>query len=71
MATKNKKHDDESIAGDLLRGAREISKFLGITERQTFYYVQKKAIPVTRLGSLIVASKSVLRRHFSVPNEVS
>jgi hypothetical protein len=53
-----------SIASDLLHGANEVSKFLGIPERQVYYYVEKGQLPVTKMGSLIVASKTVLRRHF-------
>jgi len=54
----------DNIAGDLLHGARQIGTFLGLPERKVFYYVARGEIPVTKLGSLIVASKTVLRRHF-------
>jgi hypothetical protein len=59
------KRNDDSISTDLLHGAREISRYLGIPERRVFYYVAKKQLPVTRLGSLIIGSKKVLRRHFA------
>jgi hypothetical protein len=56
---------NEDLAADLLHGAAEIGKFLGISERKIYYYAEKKLLPVTRIGQLIVASRSVLRKHFT------
>ena len=62
---------DDSLATDLLHGAREIAEFLGVTPRKVFYYVERGQIPVTKLGSLIVASKSALRQHFVEKSKVA
>jgi hypothetical protein len=56
---------DEPLAADLLIGARKIAAFIGITERQAFHQIEAGNIPTTRMGRLIVASKSGLRRHFT------
>ena len=56
------------LAADLLHGACEIAAYLGISERETYYAIEAGHIPVKRMGRLIVASKSVLRRAF-VPEE--
>jgi hypothetical protein len=61
----SKKHNKENLAADLLHGAKAIGEFLGIPERRVFYYVAQGYLPVTRIGELIVASRSVLRKHFT------
>jgi hypothetical protein len=58
----------EPLAVDLLHGAAEIAAFLGLTERQAFHQIEQGNIPTTRMGRLIVASKSALRRRF-VPQD--
>ena len=61
MSTKKQ----DTIADDLLHGATAIAKFLGLDERKVYYYAEKGQLPVTRMGALIVGSKSVLRKHFT------
>jgi hypothetical protein len=55
----------EPLAADLLHGAQEIADFLGIPTASVFYQVARGQIPVTRMGRLIIASKTTLRRHFA------
>jgi hypothetical protein len=62
--------DDDSLADDLLHGAKEIGDFLGITERQARHQIDHGNIPVSRMGRLIIGSKTVLRRRF-VPGEAA
>jgi hypothetical protein len=62
---------DDSLAEDLLHGAKEIGDFLGITERQARHQIDNGAIPVTRLGRLIISSKQVLRQRFIPQNEAA
>jgi hypothetical protein len=49
------------IADDRLSGAPEIAAFLGQTERQVRYLLDKRIIPHTRHGRLYVASRRRLR----------
>jgi hypothetical protein len=58
------KDDDTPLASDLLHGAKEIADYLGIDERQARWQIDHGSIPVTRMGRLIVSSKSALRRRF-------
>jgi hypothetical protein len=56
--------DKMPLADDLLHGAAEIAEFLGLEERQARHQIDRGNIPVTRMGRLIVGSKSALRRRF-------
>jgi hypothetical protein len=60
--------DNTPLADDLLHGAKEIADYLGVDERQARWQIDHGSIPVTRMGRLIVSSKSALRRRF-VPTE--
>lgn len=51
-----------TLGDDLLQGAEAIAEYLDIKKRRVFYLVGIGAIPVTRLGRLIVARKSELDR---------
>ncbi len=62
--------EEDTLAADLLHGAREIADFLGLSERQAFHQIEQGNIPTTRMGRKIVASKSVLRRRFA-PGEAA
>jgi Helix-turn-helix domain len=50
------------LSKDLLRGAVEIAKFLGIKPRSVFYYVERGRLPVFRFKSQILARKSKLQK---------
>jgi hypothetical protein len=53
------------LKDDILYGAKQIAKFLGCTERKVFYLKEKKLLPLGSIGSQIVGSKSVIRRHIA------
>ena len=55
---------NESLADDLLHGAKAIGDFLGIDERAARWSIDSGGIPVKRMGRKIIGSKSVLRRRF-------
>lgn len=53
----------QTLAPDLLRGAKEISEFLFGTDgecRKVYHLAETSQIPIFRLGSLLCARKSVL-----------
>ena len=52
------------LAGDLLKGAREIAVYLGLAERTVRNMLEHGAIPATKCGLLYIASKRRLRLHF-------
>ncbi len=45
---------------DLLHGVREISKVLGLTERQTYHLIRDGRVPVFKLGGTLCSRRSVL-----------
>jgi hypothetical protein len=53
------------LADDLIVGAEAIAKELGLTPRQVFYFAAKGELPIRKLGRLLTASRSRLRRHFA------
>lgn len=57
----------ETIAADLLKGAKAIAEFTGFTARQ-IYNMADKDHPVIRKepGVGVVASKSAILRHFGI-----
>jgi hypothetical protein len=56
---------DDTLAGDLIYGANAIAEELGITYSRAKWQIETGAIPTTRMGRLIVASKTTLRRKFA------
>jgi hypothetical protein len=61
----------ESLADDLLRGAAQISAFIGLDLRQTFHALQQGHIPATKEGKTWVGSKSRLRKHYGCADGAS
>ncbi len=61
----NRGDNTETLAADILRGARAIGEYTGLPTRQVFYLVEKNELPVFRLGKIICARKSELRRELS------
>jgi hypothetical protein len=58
--------DNESdLADDLLLGVEAIAAYIGLDKRQVDWQIRKGQIPVTRMGRLIIGSKSALRRRFT------
>ncbi len=60
-------HDNPDFAGDLLRGASEISQFLFGDRRlrRKVYHLARARLPVFKLGSMLCARKSVLLKFVS------
>jgi hypothetical protein len=58
-------HDETPLAADLLHGVGQIAQYLGMSERQIHWQIRRGAIPIARLGRLIVGSKSKLREHLT------
>jgi len=56
--------DEKPLATDLLHGAKEIGDFLGISERAARHAIDAGSIPVTRMGRLIIGSRTILRKRF-------
>ncbi|MGY3240557.1 hypothetical protein ACVMAJ_007447 [Bradyrhizobium sp. USDA 4448] len=55
----------DSIADDLLRGIKSISRFTGDTERQAFYLAEKGRIPgVWKDGGRYFGLKSKIREGY-------
>ena len=58
-------HIESDLAADLLLGVEAIAQYIGLDKRQVDWQIRKGQIPVTRMGRLIVGSKSALRRRFT------
>lgn len=56
----------DSLANDLLRGAKAIAAFIGIDGRRCYYALEHGYIPATKEGETWVAAKSVLRRYYGI-----
>jgi hypothetical protein len=55
---------ERPLTDDLLRGISAIAKFLGETERRTYYLAENRYIPIGKVGITWIASKSALREHY-------
>jgi hypothetical protein len=55
----------DPLSADILVGAAAIAEYIGIDERSARYQIDAGNIPVTRMGRLILSTKSVLRRRFT------
>jgi hypothetical protein len=54
---------EETLASDLLRGARRIGEFIGATEDQVYYLHRSRKWPIGKLGKDLIASKTRLASH--------
>ena len=55
----------DSLANDLIRGAKAISKFIHEDERKTYYLLEKRLIPAGKEGAIWIASRRALRAHYA------
>jgi len=63
---KTDKPAADTLADDLLHGAKSIADFLGLKPWKKVYpHLKSGNIPNTRMGDLYIASKTGLRRHFN------
>jgi hypothetical protein len=62
------KRTNEDLSDDILwgvRGRNGIARFIGRTERETYYLIDRQMLPVKKLGHrTITASKRQLRKLF-------
>ena len=59
-----------ALADDLVWGVpgpNGIAAFLGLTPPKVYYLIREQRLPVRKLGRVIVACKSQLRRVFEIP----
>jgi hypothetical protein len=56
---------EAEIGTDLLRGVKQISRFINENERATFHKLSTGKLPGGKEGSQWIASKAVLREHYS------
>lgn len=54
----------ESLKDDLLWGALEIANFLGKSERQVVYLLERRSIPAGKVAGRWCASRKMLRQFF-------
>ena len=52
----------EDLSEDLLRGADEIAKFMGLKPRQIYHLNANHRVPFFKIGNAICARKSRLER---------
>ena len=52
--------DTVPMTADLLYGARAIAGFLGVTEKAAYHLIDRKRIPVFRIGRTVCARRSKL-----------
>ena len=60
---KSSKKSHAVLADDLLHGADEIGRFLGLNVRRTFYVLERGAVPAFKLQGRWCARKSALLAH--------
>ena len=53
------------LAEDLLHGAQEIARFLGVPRRSVYYYAGRGELPIFRIGNQLKARKSSLCRYIA------
>jgi hypothetical protein len=56
---------DSEIAGDLLRGVKQIAHFINDDERSTNHKLATGKLPGGKEGVQWIASKRVLREHYA------
>lgn len=54
----------ETIAEDMLLGADEIARFLGVSTAQVYHYARLKRLPIGKFGGNLCASKRRLQREY-------
>jgi hypothetical protein len=52
------------LVDDLLKGAEQISKFIGENVWRTYHLLETQVIPAGKQGNYWIASKQALREHY-------
>ena len=55
----------ETIAEEVLLGAKKIGKFTGLTERQVYHAAERGYLPIGKFGDTLIARKPELNRAMS------
>jgi hypothetical protein len=55
----------DSLASDILRGAKAIADYIGMNERDTYDKLEKGYLPANKEGSIWVSTKSRLTQHYN------
>lgn len=55
----------EKLADDLLVGAKAIAEYVGVTERQVFYWGETGRLPLFKIGSKWAGRKSQINERLS------
>jgi hypothetical protein len=63
MTEDQSEKSSERLADDLLRGARRIGNFLGVTEDAVYYLRRSQKWPIAKMGKELIASKRQLTHH--------
>ena len=58
------------FADDLLWGADEIAKFIGRSRIQTYWLIEHGTIPASKIGALLVGSRSTIRQALTASPKV-
>lgn len=58
------------LAGDLLNGAQEASRYSGLPLRTIYHFVETRQLPVKRVGKRLFFRKSELDRFFSSNGQI-
>jgi hypothetical protein len=56
---------ESKMGADLLRGVKNIARFINEDERSTYHKLSRGYVPAGKEGSEWIASKSVLREHYA------
>lgn len=54
----------DSIVGDLLRGAKAIAAFVGVSERRAYYLLERGYLPGVKEGAIWICTRSALLAHY-------
>jgi hypothetical protein len=56
---------EKKTPAGVIWGAEAIGREIGLNPRQTFYLLEKGALPATRVGRKWCSTRSALRAHFA------
>lgn len=65
MSTNSTKHETSALP--LVWGASDIGKVIGLTNRQTFYLLERDALPARKVGGRWCADRRELETFFKNP----
>jgi len=66
MTTEN----SDTIASDVLRGAKQIGEFIGLKEKDAFHHLERGHVPAFKMGGIWTSTKTRLRAHYNTAQYV-